>query len=130
MKRVDVNKFYSLREAINYVPLKTKDTLSRYVNKYQGAKWSVGKVWIKKRAEGKGKTSKRYIISGEWIKEFNKRYKAGKLNKYNIFSPDETRYTVTDLRNISKATGVISVEELLGTIQNEEKKRILPRSNR
>ena len=122
MKRVDISKNYSLREAINYVPLKTKDTLSRYVNRYQGADWSIGKIQIKKRGEGKGKTSTRYVISGEWIREFNKRYKAGKLTGYVIFTPDEVRYTLKDMLKYCEENHIVTVQEFIKKKNEEETK--------
>jgi len=120
MEKVDISKNYSLREAINYVPLKTKDTLSRYVNRYQGADWSVGKIQIKKRAKGKGKTSTRYVISGEWIREFNKLYTAGKLTGYAIFTPDEVRYTLKDMLKYCEDNGIVTVQEFIKKKNEEE----------
>jgi len=119
-KKIKNKAQYSLREAVKFTPLKTRETLARYVNRYQGAAWSIGKIWIKKKTFRKNKTSIRYIISREWIKEFNKRYNAGKLNEYAIFTADELRYTLKDIITYCKKNKIATVQEFIKKKQNEE----------
>lgn len=126
MKRIDPAAYYSLREAVKYTPLKTRETLARYINRYQGADWSIGKIWIKKREIGKQRTSVRYIISGEWIKEFNKRYKSGSLTEHAIFTPDELRYTLKDIMSYCNKNEITTVKQFIEKKQNDEQKNIPP----
>lgn len=130
MKKINSSSYYSLRKAIEFTPFSSKETLARYINRYQGASWSIGKIWIKKREIGKGKTSVRYIISGNWIREFNKLYKAGKLNEHTIFTPDELRYTLKDIINYCKKNKIETIQEFVTKKQNEEEKSVPPARNR
>jgi len=130
MKKIEINSYYSLREAVKFTPLKTRETLSRYINRYQGSNWSKNKIWIKGRTSGKGRTSVRYVISGKWIKEFNKQYNAGKLVEHNIFSSDnEIRYTLKDIVDYCKRKKILTIKEFVNNKQNEKQESILSVKN-
>ena len=130
MKKIDLSAYYSLRDAVSFTPLKARETLARYVNRYQGADWSIGKVWIKRKAIGKSNTSVRYIISGEWIKEFVKRYNAGKLSEHSIFSTDDLRYTLKDIINYCRKNNISTVQAFIKKKLDEEQKNISPIRNK
>lgn len=117
-------KYYSLREAIKLTPIKARETLARYINRYQGAAWSVGKVWIKKREVRKGVTSMRYIISNDWIKTFNKLYKADKLIEHSVFKPDSPRYTLDDIEDYCFKKKITEVAVFIHKKRNEEKRSV------
>jgi hypothetical protein len=116
-------ELFSLNEALKYTPLKSRTTLSKYINRYQGADWAINEVLIKKKYDNKGVTSIRYLVSGVWIKEFNKRYKAGKLIEYKLFSIDEVRYTLNDIIKYCKKNQITLIKDFIKNKNNDEKKR-------
>lgn len=117
--RKAIRKFYSLSEALNFTKIKTRETLGRYVSRYQYAEWAKGKVW-KKVTKGKNQTSTRYIISNDWIKEFNQRYEENRLVEHALFIADEPRYTLTDIKNYCDKHKIVLVKDYIKLTREEE----------
>ena len=120
MAKLEKDSYYSLREAIKHTPLKSRETLSRYIKRYQGADWFTDKIWVKRDKKPSGKFFTRYVISGEWIKEFNKRYKANKLNEHSIFTVDSVRYTLNDIVKYCEKNNIKSVNQFIKLKKDEE----------
>jgi hypothetical protein len=120
-KRVKITKLYTFTEALTFMPFKSKETFAKYIKKYQGVDWSVGKMSILK---SEGVTGKRYLISGLWIKEFKQKYKTGKLKIYKRFSPEEVRYTLLDIVEFSRKNKIKTVKEFIEAKQHEQKKQV------
>jgi hypothetical protein len=121
-KRPKEGQYYSLRQAVKYSSIKSREFFSIYVNQYLGADWSVGKIWVKKFINPKtGNTSYRYIISGEWLKEFNKRYNSGELRIFNISEKTKPiKYTLDDIRSYCRKRKIYTIEKFLEIKQHEE----------
>jgi hypothetical protein len=117
-------KYYSLRSAVKLTPIKGRETLARYIHRYQGAEWSQGKIWIREKQTNRGVTSMRYVISEEWIKTFNKLFKAKKLIEYSVFLPDKLRYTLEDIERYCEENGIELIKDFISKKRNEEKRSI------
>ena len=120
-KKLKAESIYTFSKALEFMPFKSKETFAKYIKKYQGAEWSVGKITIIKST---GATGKRYLISGQWIKDFKQKYKTGKLKIYNNFSADEVRYTLLDIVEFCKKNKIKTVKEFVESKKYEQKKQV------
>jgi len=68
---IDPTKFYSSVEAKEIIGLKSRQFISRWVEEGQLLAITTGK-----------KIGKRYLIRGDWLEDFIKRYKQGLPEKY------------------------------------------------
>lgn len=120
-ERVRDDQFYSINRAVRCTKLKSRAVLAMYVKRYLGASWSTGKVWRKKFINPKtGNTSYRYVIAGEWIKEFNKRYNSGRLTIHKKTNIEPVRYTLDDIRGYCREHKIYTIEKFLEVKQHEE----------
>jgi hypothetical protein len=122
IKKVDTNAIYSLRQATDYTLITSREFLTKYIDKYETADWSLGRIWIRRNG-GKGRTATRYVISGKWISEFNKRYKAGRLNILKPEAKQPAKFTLDEIRIYCESRGISLISDFLTSVQNEEKKQ-------
>jgi hypothetical protein len=75
MREIDLERWYSLLEAVKLTRINSREILTFHIRN--------GFLKAKKKGEGVGT---RYLIRGDWIRDYNNMYEKLKQNKYHKFT--------------------------------------------
>jgi hypothetical protein len=110
MERLIPKRFYSIRQAVRHTPnVKSRAILNDYVEKGLLKHVRVGNV-----------RGKRFLIKGEWLKDFNKHFyerKAARAEAESVLY-----LSVEDIDRIARNNNLMLIEELINYIKERNEK--------